>query len=84
MTLILGGKLVMAPIVETPRKVMDVATGTGIWALEFGWYCLDLMFLGSIPRLLTCLLSPSEPWVVCRGDGFEQDPAQPGNPKLPF
>ncbi|KAK7936093.1 hypothetical protein PG985_001588 [Apiospora marii] len=35
MTLILGGKLVMAPIVETPKKVMDVATGTGIWALEF-------------------------------------------------
>ncbi|KAK7963406.1 S-adenosyl-L-methionine-dependent methyltransferase [Apiospora saccharicola] len=35
MTLILGGKLAMAPIVATPKKVMDVATGTGIWALEF-------------------------------------------------
>lgn len=44
MTLILSGKLVMAPIVETPKMVMDVATGTGIWALEFGWYCPDLMF----------------------------------------
>ncbi|KAK8857296.1 S-adenosyl-L-methionine-dependent methyltransferase [Apiospora arundinis] len=35
MTLILGGKLAMAPIRETPKRVMDVATGTGIWALEF-------------------------------------------------
>lgn len=38
MTLILGGKLAMAPIRETPKRVMDVATGTGIWALEFGPY----------------------------------------------
>lgn len=41
MTLILGGKLTMAPIVDVPKKVMDVATGTGIWALEFGRYRYD-------------------------------------------
>ncbi|KAK8106595.1 S-adenosyl-L-methionine-dependent methyltransferase [Apiospora kogelbergensis] len=35
MTSILGGKLAMAPIRETPKRVMDVATGTEVWALEF-------------------------------------------------
>ncbi|KAK8016794.1 S-adenosyl-L-methionine-dependent methyltransferase, partial [Apiospora rasikravindrae] len=34
-TLLLDGKLVLAPLVQVPRRVIDVATGTGIWALEF-------------------------------------------------
>lgn len=33
--LLLDGKYAIAPMTETPKYVMDVATGTGIWALEF-------------------------------------------------
>ncbi|RSL81823.1 hypothetical protein CEP51_005572 [Fusarium floridanum] len=32
--LILGGKLYLAPIKE-PQRVLDLGTGTGIWAMEF-------------------------------------------------
>jgi len=32
---ILGGKLGKAPMTTAPRLVLDLATGTGIWALEF-------------------------------------------------
>lgn len=32
--LILGGKLHTAPL-ENPQKVLDVGTGTGIWAIDF-------------------------------------------------
>jgi SAM-dependent methyltransferase len=30
-----GGRLVLSPLPRAPRLVLDVATGTGIWALEF-------------------------------------------------
>lgn len=33
--LILGGKLGLAPV-RNPKNVLDVATGTGIWAIEYG------------------------------------------------
>jgi ubiquinone/menaquinone biosynthesis C-methylase UbiE len=32
----LSGKLHLAPIGPTPENVLDVGTGTGIWAIEFG------------------------------------------------
>lgn len=32
--LLLGGKLYLAPIKE-PQRVLDLGTGTGIWAMEF-------------------------------------------------
>lgn len=31
----LGGRLFLAPIAESPQNVLDLGTGTGIWALEF-------------------------------------------------
>ena len=31
--LLLGGKLYTAPL-ENPQKVLDVGTGTGIWAID--------------------------------------------------
>lgn len=31
-----GGKLHLAPIGNDIRHVLDLATGTGIWAIEFG------------------------------------------------
>lgn len=35
-TLMLDGKLALAPLTQAPGRVLDVATGTGIWALDFG------------------------------------------------
>lgn len=29
-------KLFLAPIGPSPQKVLDIATGTGIWAIDFG------------------------------------------------
>lgn len=33
--MLLKGKLNLAPI-ENPQSVIDIGTGTGIWAIEFG------------------------------------------------
>lgn len=35
MDLVMGEKLYHAPI-GNPRRVLDIGTGTGIWAMEFG------------------------------------------------
>jgi hypothetical protein len=35
MLILLGGKLHLAPIGENPQNVLDIGTGTGIWAVEF-------------------------------------------------
>lgn len=32
--LLLGGKLYTAPL-DNPQRVLDVGTGTGIWAIDF-------------------------------------------------
>jgi methylase of polypeptide subunit release factors len=33
--MVLKGKLGMAPV-ENPQSVLDIGTGTGIWAIEYG------------------------------------------------
>lgn len=34
-TIAIGSRLQIAPIAENPRRVLDIATGTGIWAIDF-------------------------------------------------
>ena len=43
-SLTLGGKLFVAPIPEEQKlhRVLDLGTGTGIWAMDFG-ICLLLL-----------------------------------------
>lgn len=36
-------ELHLAPIKE-PQNVLDIGTGTGIWAIEFGSFGYNLMF----------------------------------------
>lgn len=33
---VMEGKLYLAPIGPSPERVIDLATGTGIWAIDFG------------------------------------------------
>lgn len=39
----LGGKWNLAPIPVQPQRILDIGTGTGIWAIE----------MGMIPNILT-------------------------------
>lgn len=32
----LGGKLNLAPIPAQPQRILDIGTGTGVWAIEMG------------------------------------------------
>ncbi|OTA86524.1 hypothetical protein M434DRAFT_399861 [Hypoxylon sp. CO27-5] len=34
--MLLGDKLFLAPIGDNPQRVLDLGTGTGIWAIDFG------------------------------------------------
>ena len=42
------GKLYLAPIDENVSNVLDVATGTGIWAIEFGTLPAKPAYMGDI------------------------------------
>jgi len=51
------GRLFLAPIPPSPKKIIDIGTGTGIWAVEMG----DL-FPGA--EILGLDLSPIQPlWI---------------------
>jgi ubiquinone/menaquinone biosynthesis C-methylase UbiE len=47
MTLATGGKLHLAPIGDNPQRILDIGTGTGIWAIEMG-NSLDSTFISGI------------------------------------
>lgn len=67
--ILLGGRLHLAPIGKTPQRILDVGTGTGIWAIEMADKYPNAMVFGLD-------LSPIQPkWVPpnCR---FEVDDAE--------
>jgi ubiquinone/menaquinone biosynthesis C-methylase UbiE len=45
----LDEKLHLAPIGPNPQNVLDIGTGTGIWAIEFGSY-----LSAHIQQILSC------------------------------
>lgn len=56
--LTLGGKLFLAPIGDNPQSVLDVGTGTGIWAMDFADQYPSAQVIGFD-------LSPTQPsWVA--------------------
>lgn len=55
--LMLGGELLTAPLLSSPKRVLDVGTGTGIWAIEFADQYPESIVVGTD-------LSPIQPsWV---------------------
>ncbi|KAL1970966.1 hypothetical protein VTN77DRAFT_2800 [Rasamsonia byssochlamydoides] len=69
--LLLGGELFLSPIDEKPQRVLDLGTGTGIWAIQFADEYPSAQVIGND-------LSPIQPpWVppncVFEIDDFEND-----------
>ncbi|KAI9723231.1 MAG: hypothetical protein M1812_001113 [Candelaria pacifica] len=62
----LGGKLNLAPIPENPKRILDVGTGTGVWAIEIGDKYPSAKILGND-------LSPIQPRWVPENVKFEVD-----------
>ncbi|KAF1842642.1 S-adenosyl-L-methionine-dependent methyltransferase [Cucurbitaria berberidis CBS 394.84] len=64
--LLLDGELNKAPISKNPTKVLDVGTGTGIWAIEFADKFPSAEVIGTD-------LSPTQPSLVPPNLRFEVD-----------
>ncbi|CZR58303.1 related to methyltransferase [Phialocephala subalpina] len=69
LTLMLDGKLFLAPIGPNPQKVLDVGTGTGIWAIDFADQFPSAEVIGTD-------ISPTQPSFVPPNLKFELDDAQ--------
>ncbi|KAI8648171.1 hypothetical protein NCS57_01484900 [Fusarium keratoplasticum] len=64
--LLLGGKLFLAPIPDEPHRVLDLGTGTGIWAMDFAEFVPDQEVIGTD-------LSPIQPHWTPPNCRFEVD-----------
>ncbi|KAF7588111.1 hypothetical protein BBP40_006176 [Aspergillus hancockii] len=64
--LLLHGELYLAPIVENPQNVLDIGTGTGLWAIEFA-------DMHPSARVIGTDLSPIQPSFVPPNLQFEVD-----------
>ncbi|KAK1752874.1 S-adenosyl-L-methionine-dependent methyltransferase [Echria macrotheca] len=67
-TILLDGKLYLAPIKEDAEKVIDIGTGTGIWAIDFADAHPETEVIGTD-------LSPMQPSWVPANLKFEIDDA---------
>ncbi|OCK77679.1 S-adenosyl-L-methionine-dependent methyltransferase [Lepidopterella palustris CBS 459.81] len=66
MSLRCGGELHLAPIGDNPQRILDVGTGTGIWAIDMGDKYPSAEVLGND-------LSPIQPSLVPPNVKFEVD-----------
>ncbi|KAH8882141.1 S-adenosyl-L-methionine-dependent methyltransferase [Thozetella sp. PMI_491] len=64
-----GNNLYIAPFAEPPRRVLDIATGTGIWAIEFAIKHPEAQVFGTD-------LSPIQPEFIPENCTFEVDDAE--------
>jgi ubiquinone/menaquinone biosynthesis C-methylase UbiE len=67
--ILLDGRLQLAPIGPNPQNVLDVGTGTGIWAIEFAQRYPSAHIIGTD-------LSPIQPEFVPPNCQFEVDDAE--------
>ncbi|KAI1363481.1 S-adenosyl-L-methionine-dependent methyltransferase [Xylaria arbuscula] len=65
----IGSKLNLCPLPEKPKRVLDIATGTGIWAIEFATQYPDTEVIGTD-------LSPIQPHYLPENCRFEIDDAE--------
>ncbi|KAL1645819.1 hypothetical protein SLS58_003703 [Diplodia intermedia] len=74
-----GRKLFLAPLSAPPKRILDVGTGTGIWAIEAGDAYPDAEIIGND-------LSPIQPHWVPPNVRFEVDDAESDWPadRAPF
>ncbi|KAI5865358.1 S-adenosyl-L-methionine-dependent methyltransferase [Durotheca rogersii] len=68
-TIAIGGKLYIAPVPENPKRVLDIATGTGIWAIDFAVQHPRSQVIGTD-------LSPIQPQFLPENCKFEIDDAE--------
>lgn len=65
----IGGKLNICPFPTPPKRVLDIATGTGIWAIEFASQYPESQVVGTD-------LSPIQPHYLPENCSFEIDDAE--------
>jgi SAM-dependent methyltransferase len=74
--IMLDGKLHLAPL-SNPQRVLDLATGTGIWAIDFGMS--PLLPSCSFRRDFSCILTYSSPGIsISHSDWHRSKPNPAG------
>jgi len=71
-----SNKLSMAPIKENVGNVLDVGTGTGLWAIDFGTAFFNTHFMQLFPADQVC--SPGDEHPSAQVLGVDLSPIQPG------
>lgn len=62
--MLMGGELFNAPI-KSPQKVLDLGTGTGIWAIDFAEYTIQSCLISSTKDIIDpslAVLFPKHTW----------------------
>jgi len=72
----LDGKLHLAPINEHPQSVLDVATGSGIWAMDFGERT-SLSVEGDKNKVLVLMTIPADRYPSAYVIANDLSPTQP-------
>ena len=75
--LLLGGQLLRAPIPKNPQRILDVGTGTGIWAIDIADEYPSAEVIGTD-------LSPIQPTWVAPNCSFVVDNAEAEWPYTPL